>query len=79
MSNLTIANQWGTFAELVMPKSAPDSQRVEMRRAFYAGFHGAITMLTHNVGGSKDEGVALLQALEAEAQQFARRIAKGEA
>lgn len=32
-----IATQWSEFEDLVLPKDCSVTQRVEMRRAFYAG------------------------------------------
>jgi hypothetical protein len=37
-----IARQWDMFSTLVIPADAPQIQRIEMRRAFYAGFEGAL-------------------------------------
>ena len=33
----TIASQWSDFERAVIPQEAPDVQRKEMRKAFYAG------------------------------------------
>lgn len=78
----TMAASWGNFAELVMPPNAPDSQRREMRRAFYAGFHQALVTLEHAVGPDEvdeDAGVKVLEALHEEAERFAADVANGRA
>lgn len=34
---MRIAEEWNSFAEKVLPKECSDVQRIETRRAFYAG------------------------------------------
>lgn len=77
----TIAEQWASFEAAVMPASAGPVQRQEMRRAFYAGFEGALR-IAWNIGDesvSEDGGVAILEGLHEECRMFAAQVGRGEA
>ena len=37
MSTRLIEKQWNYFSDRILPLSAPDIQRIEMKRAFFAG------------------------------------------
>lgn len=78
----TIAERWAEFAANVLPASAPAAQRVEMRRAFYAGFESALTAgldIADESGDSDDIGATMFQRLHDECQQFAAAVAAGHA
>lgn len=78
----TVAQQWAQFETLVLPPTAGKTQRTEMRRAFYAGFHGALMAgieMADESGESDDIGVTLIQRLHDECQQFALDVAAGRA
>ena len=78
----SVAQQWAQFEALVLPASAGPTQRQEMRRAFYAGFQGALMAgieMADESGESDDIGVTLIQRLHDECQQFAREVAAGRA
>lgn len=73
---------WRTYAERVIPMTAPDTQRIECRRAFYAGaqaFLGA--MMKHLDPGEDptDDDLDLMDAMAAELKQFGVDIMAGKA
>lgn len=75
---------WRSYAEAVIPLDAPDIQRTEMRRAFYAGaallFGGIMAML--DPGPDIEPTAADLRkmdALKKELDDFARHIRQGRA
>jgi hypothetical protein len=75
-----VAEQWAAFATLILePIDAPRLQRIEMRRAFYAGFHAALIVEFAIAELSDDAGVAVLNGLHDECKAFAREIAEGRA
>jgi len=70
----TVQQAWAHFQEKIIPKDAPTIQRVEMKRAFYAG---AAAVLSVNAaisepGTSEDAGVAILNGLLQEVTDFAK-------
>lgn len=71
-----IASAWNSFEKAVMPVNAHAVQRREMRRAFYAGvwamFQEAKKLGDDNI--SEDTGVAVLEAIETECQEFMKRV-----
>jgi hypothetical protein len=78
----TVAQQWAEFEKLVLPPDAGRTQRTEMRRAFYAGFQGALMAGIEMADESKDSddiGVTMIQRLHDECQQFACQVAAGRA
>jgi hypothetical protein len=70
----TIAEQWLEFSAMVLPDTVSDVQRVEMRKAFFAGFHAS--MMSHvEVAELPDaQAVAQLEKYEAEGEQFVLRL-----
>jgi hypothetical protein len=77
----TIQSKWELFERLVIPKDAPEIQRKEMRRAFYAGAE-AILQLQFVIGEesiSEDAAMAMLTGLHSECAQFGQQIASGHA
>ncbi len=41
----TIQSEWADYNEQVMPDNAPEIQRTEMKKAFYAGAHSVMCVL----------------------------------
>lgn len=77
----TIAQQWGAFEALVVPKDAPPVQRQEMRRAFYAGAEAMLRM-QWEIGDkavSETAGVAMMEGWHDECRRFAHQVAAGAA
>ena len=67
----TVRGQWGLFEALVIPKGSPAIQVREMRNAFYAAAE-AMLRINHAIGGMSEEaGMAVLNGLQEECQQYA--------
>jgi hypothetical protein len=68
----TVAAEWALFERTVVPSAAGDTQRSEMRLAFYAGA-SAILALYYRVGGTESDeaAVAILEGLHQEVKAFA--------
>lgn len=77
----TVHEQWVLFERMVVPKSAGESQRLETRRAFYAGAEAMarILMVISAEGVSEDAGVQMLEGCHDELRRFARLVAEGKA
>ena len=78
----TIAQQWTQFADGVLPPNAHAVQRQEMRRAFYAGFFGALMAGIEMADESKDNddiGATMIQRLHEECRAFAKDVEEGRA
>lgn len=78
----TIADHWARFEMSVIPPTAPAIQRMEMRRAFFAGFQSALVaglQMAEESGPDDALGAAMLQALHDECKRFAADIAAGKA
>lgn len=75
-----IDTAWRSYAEQVIPMNAPDIQRQECRRAFYAGaasvFSGIMTMLDPGAEPT-DADLEKMSALEDELNQYAKSLAAG--
>ena len=77
----TIHEVWESLEAAAIPADAPDIQRQEMRRAFYAGAQ-AMLHLAFSVGPesvSEDEGAAMLERWRLEVLAFSRAIREGKA
>lgn len=67
---------WLAYAQEIVPKSAPSVQVQESRRVFFAGAAHVFAMLGA-LGGdefSEDQGVAVMDRLLAELQQYGRDV-----
>lgn len=77
MSGLrTIAQQWATFEQAVMPPGAGHVQRQQMRRAFYGGFQCALQAGVEIAAAdlSDQAGAAVLQGYHEEVALFVRDV-----
>lgn len=77
----TVQEQWSSFEKMVISPNAPEVQRTEMRRAFYAGVE-AMLRIQWAIGDaaiSEDAGMAILQGVHDECRQFAADVASGAA
>lgn len=78
----SLAQEWDQFARNILPPNASEVQRVETRRAFYAG---AATMFGLMTGGldadhePTDLDVAYVESLNQEIAAFSRDLAEGNA
>lgn len=73
----TIADQWASYERAVLPKDASAIQRRECKRAFYAGAQAVLGMQFDIANLSEDAGVACLDGLLAEGEQFCRDVLAG--
>lgn len=79
---LSLADEWASYAADVMPANAPEVQRVETRRAFYAGAGAMFGCMTGGLDANHeptDLDVAYIESIHQELKQFSRDIAKGTA
>ena len=77
----TIAAEWERYAASVLPASAPEIQRIECRRAFYAGAMSTLAIV-EGLGEdhvSEDAGIAILNGLKDESERFVAQIHAGQA
>ena len=75
----TIDDGWREMAERVLHPNAGEVQRMEMRRAFYAGANTMLALIVLAVDGGEVAAETRIEALHAEIKQFAIDIAKGRA
>jgi hypothetical protein len=78
----TVADRWKLFDKHVLSKTAPDIQRKEMRRAFYAGFYDALVAgleMADESGDDDDAGASMMRKLYEECTAFAGDVAAGKA
>lgn len=77
-----IADGWREFEIDVIPLNAPDIQRTECRRAFYAGaisiFNGLLSELRPGAEPT-DADLKVIDALAAEIKQYADDLKAGRA
>lgn len=65
---ITMEGLWSSYAREVLPADAPEVQRVECRRAFYAGakaFEYALSEPPDELGGAVAQIAGLIDELEA--------------
>jgi hypothetical protein len=78
----TVAQLWASFEARVLPKTAGAVQRQEMRRAFYAGFAGALGAgleMAEESGDDDDLGATMMQSLHDECERFVADVQAGRA
>jgi hypothetical protein len=78
----TIAAQWQSYEQMVMPPTAGREQRQETRRGFYAGAQAVFEILVRGVSDEPemtDGDEQLMQRLSAEFEQFAADVRRGAA
>jgi hypothetical protein len=79
---ITVAQEWATFESAVLSPSAPAIQRSEMRRAFYAGFYGALQAglrMADESGDDDDLGATMMESLHQECIRFSKDVGAGRA
>lgn len=77
----SVAESWLSFWKAVAPPDASDTQKTEMRRAFYAGAW-AVMCQVRRVGDDdvpEDAGVRHLESLHQECRAFQQLIKEGNA
>lgn len=67
----TFAAMWAGYMKDVIPPHATEMQRIETKRAFYAGAHAVlgVSVIAANTMG-EEEGTAALQSLADEVGDF---------
>ena len=77
-----IAEAWRTFESEVLPTDAPEVQRTETRRAFYAGaralFAGMVGMLEPGQDTTQAD-LGKMDAIQEELNQFREDVNEGRA
>jgi hypothetical protein len=79
---LRVAEQWDSFARAVLPIGTPPDQRREMRRAFYAGCEGLLSLVINSLSpdpSATEEDVAIMYDVHAELIEFAAMVKAGRA
>lgn len=82
MKRQLMAEQWDQFARTVMPKDAPQDQRREMRRAFYAGAQSILFRVIESFAPESEptaEDLQIMEDLHNELQEFGKLIQQGRA
>jgi hypothetical protein len=73
-----VANRWDQFCALVLPPNCSTVQRVEMRRAFYAGAQAFQRIMLDELAQLDDKAAAkMMLAIDGEFARFGREVAQG--
>lgn len=78
----SLAAEWTAYAEQVIPEHAPLVQRIESRRAFYAGAQALLGLISGGLDADHEPtalDVAYLDALNHELTAFGRAVGGGRA
>ena len=73
---------WRSLAEMAIPPDAPDRQRIEMRRAFYAGAAALFSALLDDMDPGAEPTAAdekRMEAIDAELRAFGEDLLAGRA
>lgn len=77
-----LADEWREFDTRIMPGNAGREQRIEMRRAYYAGASSMFHLMTGGLDADSeptDLDVAFVESLSQELAAFARDLGEGRA
>ena len=77
-----MAEQWDSYELRVIPPAAGGAQRVETRRAFYAGAQALMGIVMNSLSPESeptDEDVAVMEDLDAELREFVANVKAGKA
>jgi hypothetical protein len=75
--DMGIAFLWANFAGFVLPADASETQRNEMRKAYYAGFFECFKVMNdYAVRLPEDEAAKLFERLCEENEQFFNKMMK---
>ena len=78
----SLATEWASYEAACIPATADDTQRIESRRAFYAGARSLFTLLILGVSTATEEtpgDVALMATVEDELAAFNEAVKAGRA
>lgn len=81
MKTPIIEQEWEEFWKAVKPQNAPEVQRLEMRRAFFAGMHSLLTKIA-SLFDSEDseptaEDLVLMEKIHQELLAFQKAMSEG--
>lgn len=83
MKRLLMAEEWDKYARTILPQDAPTVQKVETRRAFYAGAQSILFRVLEHFATDNpepsDADLALMQSVHDELQDFAESVKAGRA
>ncbi len=82
MRRQLVAEQWDQFARGVLPRDAPEAQRREMRRAFYAGAQAILFRVIEAFAPETEptaEDLQVMRDVHDELQEFGKLIQQGRA
>jgi hypothetical protein len=82
MKRQLMGEQWDEFARKILPPNCPNTQRIEMRRAFYAGAQAILFRVIVAFAPEAEPTAADLQVmddLDQELQDFGKMIQEGRA
>jgi hypothetical protein len=77
-----MSEQWNEFARKALPAGVSEIQRIETKRAFYAGAHSILFRVLRSFAPETEPTAADLQVMEdvyQELEDFARAIKEGRA
>lgn len=73
----TLDAEWRSFESGCIPKEAPEIQRIEMRRAFYAGIESFLVLQCNAANHSDAACVALMEGWHSELKDFVLQVKAG--
>lgn len=73
----TLDAEWRSFESGCIPKEAPEIQRIEMRRAFYAGMESFLALQCKTANQSEDACVELMRTWNDELKAFTLQVKAG--
>lgn len=77
MKETTLAQVWASYEQKVMPASACEEQRRDMRDCFYTGASTVVDIMRMHMSPSGEittEDEALMESLHAELEAFEREV-----
>ncbi len=82
MKRLLMAEEWDKYARLVLPSDAPLVQKMETRRAFYAGAQSILFRVIQSFAPESeptDADMQIMEDLHQELHDFAQSVKDGRA
>lgn len=82
MKRQLMAEQWDSFARAVLPSNCGSDQRLEMRRAFYAGAQAILFKVIMSLAPDSEptaDDLAMMDNLQQELSDFAENVKAGRA
>lgn len=77
----TLAEEWASYEQSVLPATAGETQRRETRRGFYAGAQSFLMLMSRVQSDdiSDDQGAEMIEVLHRELQDFSAAVRAGRA